>query len=496
MDSEYSHQRWLEETVDEENSTKDLFSAITTNVLLFFLIFGLSATVEVKNLKKQLTNKAAIFAGVAMQFLIMPFLGFISIFMLRNAPGFSQAMSITLLVVTSSPGGTFSNWWCSLFNAELALSVAMTSVSSILSVALLPANLLFYSWASNKVNKRSEDESVDIVQSLDFPSLFITLGVVLGGILVGLFASYVYDNPNFHKRANGFGSICGLVLVLFSLFLGSGNGGSDTNFWSLPWSFYLGTALPCIAGLLLANIFSRCLRLDTKETVTIAIECCYQNTGIAISVAATMFTDPTERTEAISVPLFFGVIQSVVIGMYCLWAWKSNWTKAPPNEKLCVVLTKSYECEDEEEMELDVDNETKRGWLAGLFVPRARSEQSSDKGTNLSATLGEAKREKPALRSRIDSTDVTVATERSRVDSVDASISVTPPQTPIRLQEERLAHEDMNDIESQLFQTSLASVPVLAPLSEEMRHTDSSDSFQEPTPRSHSPKPEQDEEAL
>jgi len=52
------------------------------------------------------------------------------------------AQGITLIVVTSSPGGSYSNWWCSLFNASLALSVTMTAISTILSVVMLPANLL------------------------------------------------------------------------------------------------------------------------------------------------------------------------------------------------------------------------------------------------------------------------------------------------------------------------------------------------------------------
>ena len=41
-------------------------------------------------------------------------------------------------------GGSYSNLWCSLFNADLALSVAMTTVSTIMSLVMLPLNLLIY----------------------------------------------------------------------------------------------------------------------------------------------------------------------------------------------------------------------------------------------------------------------------------------------------------------------------------------------------------------
>jgi predicted Na+-dependent transporter len=188
---------------------------VVTNVLFFFLIFVLSATVEVRNLRDQLTNKFAIFTGVAMQFVIMPFLGFCAVVMLKDT-GLTEAMGITLLVVTASPGGSYSTWWCSLFNAELALSVAMTWVSSILSVGLLPANLFLYSWLAYTVVIPPEEgmEDVDLIASLDFGAIFITLGVVMEGILSGLYVGYQFGSANIHKRANAFGSFCGIALIL------------------------------------------------------------------------------------------------------------------------------------------------------------------------------------------------------------------------------------------------------------------------------------------
>lgn len=142
MDGHHT-QRWLNSTIvddDDGNKGRELAGQILSSVFLFFLIFGLSATVDMRNLRHQLTNKFAIGCGVGMQFIIMPLLGYIAVVALKNQ-GFTQAMGIALLVVTSSPGGSYSNWWCSMFNAELALSVAMTTVSSLLSIGLLVSEL-------------------------------------------------------------------------------------------------------------------------------------------------------------------------------------------------------------------------------------------------------------------------------------------------------------------------------------------------------------------
>jgi hypothetical protein len=222
----------------------------------------------------------------------------------------------------------------------------MTTVSSILSIGLLPLNLMLYTYLAYGV---TGDADESIVESLDFGTLFITLGIVLLAIMSGLLAGYTWDNPRFHIMANRFGSICGLLLIVFSVFLSSGGEGSDSTFWNMEWSFYIAVAFPCLLGLALANLISNAVHLSHPETVAIAIECCYQNTGIATSVAITMFDDPEERAQAVAVPLFYGVVEAVAIGIYCSIAWKLGWTKAPANENLCVVLGKTYEVEESPE---------------------------------------------------------------------------------------------------------------------------------------------------
>jgi predicted Na+-dependent transporter len=90
---------------------------IIGNLLLFTLIFCMSSTVDVKSMKEQMQNKKAILAGIISQFFVMPFLGFLVV----NALNLPHDIGLTLLIVTSSPGGSYSNWWCSVFNADLAL---------------------------------------------------------------------------------------------------------------------------------------------------------------------------------------------------------------------------------------------------------------------------------------------------------------------------------------------------------------------------------------
>eukprot|EP00545_Synedropsis_sp_CCMP1620_P005028 CAMPEP_0119015940 /NCGR_PEP_ID=MMETSP1176-20130426/11730_1 /TAXON_ID=265551 /ORGANISM="Synedropsis recta cf, Strain CCMP1620" /LENGTH=469 /DNA_ID=CAMNT_0006969265 /DNA_START=219 /DNA_END=1628 /DNA_ORIENTATION=- len=435
-------------------ASNNLLATILSNAFLFLLIFGLSATVSIDSLRHQLGNRFALLTGVGMQFIIMPLLGFLSVMMLKNGDGFTQAMGITLLVVTSSPGGSYSNWWCSLFNAELSLSVAMTAFSTILSVGMLPANLLLYSYLAY-----GNDDDSNIVAALDFGTLFISLGIVMGGIVLGLFCSYKIQSPVFRKWCHRAANISGIALILVSVLLSSV--GVETNFWNQPWEFYVGVAFPCLVGLTLANVLARSCRLQKPECVAISIECCYQNTGIATSVAVTMFTNPEIRAQAVAVPLFYGLVEALVIGIYCVWAWKAGWTKAPATEKLCIVVSNTYEGQDDDDDKEEDDDDLEVGsrsndddlnviheesaprWFqfwkkrqerteAVGHVTKPQSSKMEQGGcSDINATCGATN------RNRLVSEDNTVVTEvstaRSRLASED---SVAPAATTVPSKEE------------------------------------------------------------
>jgi predicted Na+-dependent transporter len=82
------------------------FNEVAGNVLLFFLVFGMSATVDIRLLSAQLRNTKAIIMGIFLQFGVLPLCGFLVVRFFE----LERSVGITLLVVTCSPGGSYSNW--------------------------------------------------------------------------------------------------------------------------------------------------------------------------------------------------------------------------------------------------------------------------------------------------------------------------------------------------------------------------------------------------
>ena len=202
-----------------------------------------------------------------------------------------------------------------------------------MSVIMLPLNLVIYT---------TESYSTDVVNALDWFSLFLALIVVLGGITSGVLTSAYMNSTRFNLLANKLGNLAGLSLVLFSAVVSST--GQDSGIWSQNAVFYIGCAIPAIVGVILATFMATKLGLDLPERVSVAVEGCYQNTGIATSVAASMFQGE-DLKKAIGVPLYYGLVEMFILAIFCIVCWKFGWTKAPANESFFKIIVTSYEVE-------------------------------------------------------------------------------------------------------------------------------------------------------
>jgi predicted Na+-dependent transporter len=131
----------------------------------------------------------------------------------------------------------------------------MTAISTIASVGMLPLNVFIYSRAAY---------SDDVLDSLDWNGLGISLAVVISAITLGLLGSYKFGAQSmfFRKLVNKIGNIAGLGLIIFSYL--SPEGG-QVNISGRPWIFYLATPAPIVLGLISSLIISTLARMKKPE---------------------------------------------------------------------------------------------------------------------------------------------------------------------------------------------------------------------------------------
>jgi len=296
---------------------------VVAQLLLFLLITGMAASCEPKLLVLQLRKGWGVLAGVCCHFLFMPFLGFLC------SRGEPPVTAVTLLIVTTSPSGGFSGLWCSLCNADLALSVAVTTASTLVSCGMLPLNLYLY---VGRLSGRSV--------AIDWAQVTISVVVVVSAVATGLSCAVVW--PSWRAVANKAGSAAGVALMVFSAFASTT---SHDPIWTKPFTWFLACSLPCLAGLCLSFTLSRLLRLPPPEATTVAIECVYQNTAMALSIALSAFPQ-SDAGMAASVTLVYGLAEICFIACFALCAWQLGQTYAPRTDGFCTVLLGNYQPQD------------------------------------------------------------------------------------------------------------------------------------------------------
>lgn len=312
------------------------WGAILGNVFLFFLVLGLASTVEYDAFARSLRSRGLL-VGVVAQFFFLPFIGCI---VAKTMFEDRAEVGISLIITASSPGGSYSNWWTSIFNGDLSLSVAMTTVSSLLSVGFLPLNLYMYvKWAY------PHGTSINV----EWAGLFVSIGVVIGAICAGLTLGTRW--PKLRRLLSLIGNVFGVLLVLLGFFFSSN---SSSPIWSRGWKFYLGLTVPCVAGMVLSLVWARQMRLEKPQALTVAIEVVYQNTAIALAIILSSFEQDVSCVNqgrrncdivgsAAGVPTFYQVVQVVSLGVLCVVCLQTGWTYAPKGTPLLRAITTDFQ---------------------------------------------------------------------------------------------------------------------------------------------------------
>lgn len=298
-----------------ETSSRDLAYTVSINILVFLTVAGISSVVDYDEFKASF-KKPPIYAGAAFQFFLMPLVGFITVFTFP----LDSLQAICLLILCASPGGAFSNWWCNLLNADLALSVSMTSLSTVASVAMLPFNVwLYITVAYTNINKSDACEV-----SIDFTDLGITLAIVITAIISGL--TFGVKFPEKQWMSNIVGNACGFLSIMLGVFASTDVPEEDKPWNQEIYPLWIATAAPLIVGLIGTFALSGLLGLRRQQQVAIALETAYQNTSISLAYA---LSQGEAGRVAAAVPVIYGGYEAGFFGLFMLFAWQMGWTYAP-----------------------------------------------------------------------------------------------------------------------------------------------------------------------
>ncbi len=281
-----------------------ILGAPLISVSLGLIMLGMGMTLSFDDYARVVRMPKAIAIGVAAQFIIMPLAGaaIASIFALETG------LAVGLILVACCPGGTASNVVAYLARGNVALSVAMTMVSTFAAIALTP--LLTGALAGKYVE-------------IDRWNLFVQMiAIVLVPVVLGTLMNRLF--PRIARQASAWSPLVSVLLVV--LIVGGIVGASKALIIEYAGVLLLAVFLLHATGFGLGFLSAKWLGLAIAERRTVSIEVGMQNSGLGSSLASTpafaaQFSSIMSAALA-PVPSAISAVYHVLIGSLLAAIWR------------------------------------------------------------------------------------------------------------------------------------------------------------------------------
>jgi len=282
----------------------------------FIVLVGITAGSDVTwaSVVKVVRDQPQTFAaGLACQFVVMPFWGFFLSLVLPRADAYCNASSLALAVILPGcmPGGTTSNLLTVMIGGNVDLSVLMSFISNLCAIFMIPMMLLIWyapRFSGNKFAVTIPYESIIAPFLLSFVGLFIGISCRRWGSL--------RMHRLVKKGSGGFSMaffVATLGLIISSMISSGMSRHINTSFVITGLSFQ---PVGYLCGLFLAKFVFRC---NLRNSLTVSIETGVQNWGLGIAIVTFAF-DPVKDERIVSDLLLNGMMgPTLMYVIHSLW---------------------------------------------------------------------------------------------------------------------------------------------------------------------------------
>ncbi len=279
----------------------DSSASIFLAVAIMIIMMGMGLTLTLADFKRVVQNPKPVLLGLTNQIILLPLvaLGLVSLF---EPPAF---IAIGMILLAACPGGTSSNLVTLLAKGDLALSVSMTAINSIITIVTIPfwVGYAYNTYLAEAANMASPTADI-------FKTLIVVLAIPLSiGMLIKSRAPQFADRM---ERPVRIASSVFLAVVILGLL---------AREFDL-FQQYVGDTLGIVTALNVLTMgmgygLAMAFGLNLKQGLTIAIESGIQNGTLTISLAVITLNQPDFAIIAAiyslvmyalsSIPIYFGI---------------------------------------------------------------------------------------------------------------------------------------------------------------------------------------------
>ena len=236
-------------------------------------MLGLGLGLKLEDFGRVLKTPKDFIVGFISQLIILPIVAYILILIFKTPP----EISIGVMIIAAAPGGVTSNIMTKFADGDVALSISLTAVISLLSIITVPL-IIFTSADFLGITEISQNISMTGIALKMF--LVVTVPVILGMIIRKFAENFIASKVGIFNKLN---------IVLFAIFFFAAFYEEKENLVSFIMQAGLITLILNVSMMVIAYYIAKAFASGVKQMRCIALECGLQNGTLAIFVSTQIF---------------------------------------------------------------------------------------------------------------------------------------------------------------------------------------------------------------
>ncbi len=242
-------------------------------IILALIMLGLGLGLKLEDFTRIFKTPKDFIVGFISQLIILPIVAFILILIFKTPP----EIAIGVMIIAAAPGGVTSNIMTKFANGDVALSISLTAVISLLSIITVPL-IIFTSADFLGITAISQNISMTGIALKMF--LVVTVPVLLGMIIRKFAENFIASKVGIFNKLN---------IVLFVIFFFAAFYEEKENLISFIMQAGLITLILNVSMMVIAYYIAKAFTSGIKQMRCIALECGLQNGTLAIFVSTQIF---------------------------------------------------------------------------------------------------------------------------------------------------------------------------------------------------------------
>ena len=242
-------------------------------IILALIMLGLGLGLKLDDFLRVFKAPKDFIVGFISQLIILPLVAYLLIIIFRTPP----EIAIGVMIIAAAPGGVTSNVLTKFADGDVALSISLTAVISLLSIITVPV-IIFTSADLFGVTEISKNISMTGIAIKMF--LVVTVPVILGMIIRKFAENFIASKVNLFNKLN---------ILLFIIFFIAAFYEERENILSFIMQAGVISATLNITMMVIAYYIAKIFTTGIKQMKTIALECGLQNGTLALFVSTQIF---------------------------------------------------------------------------------------------------------------------------------------------------------------------------------------------------------------